>query len=113
SHQLQSHLDFKFVSKYAAKNGEKGGGADKDGKGGDDLVVKVPVGTMLFDSESGQFLADLVEEGQRILLLKGGRGGMGNTFFATPTRQAPEYAQPGEPGRSLKIRLELKLLADV
>jgi len=113
THQLQSLLDFKYISKYAAENGERGMSGDCDGKGGEDLVIQVPVGTLVYDSETGDFLADLVEPDTRVLLLKGGRGGLGNMHFATPTRQAPEYAQPGEPGRGLKVRLELKLLADV
>lgn len=113
THQLQSLLDFKYISNYSAQDGEKGMGGDCDGKGGNDLVIEVPVGTLIFDSETGDFLADLVEPEQSLLMLRGGRGGLGNMHFATPTRQAPEYAQPGEPGRSLKVRLELKLLADV
>jgi GTPase len=111
--QLQSLLDFKYVTRYAANNGEKGMGADKDGKSAEDLIIKVPLGTVIYDAESGEFLADLVEPEAKVLLLKGGRGGLGNMHFATPTRQAPEYAQPGEQGRALKIRMELKLLADV
>ncbi len=109
--QLQSLLD--YVSRYAAEDGEKGMGAQKNGRGGEDLVIKVPVGTLLYDAESGAFLADLVEDGKKVLLLRGGRGGLGNMNFATSTRQAPEYAQPGEAGRALRIRMELKLLADV
>jgi GTP-binding protein len=111
--QAQSLLDFKYVSRYAAQDGTKGGGANKDGPSGEDLIIKVPVGTLVYDTETGIFLADLVEDGKKALLLRGGRGGLGNTEFATATRQAPEYAQPGEPGRALKIRMELKLLADV
>lgn len=111
--QLQSLLDFKYTTRYSAEDGHKGMGSDKNGRGGEDLVIQVPVGTLVFDSETGVFLADLVEDGKKVLLLKGGRGGLGNMHFATAVRQAPEYAQPGEPGRSLKIRMELKLLADV
>jgi GTP-binding protein len=113
THQLQSLLDFKYISRYHAENGEKGMGGDCDGRSGEDLIIKVPVGTTVYDAETGDFLADLVEPDAKVLLLRGGRGGLGNMHFATPTRQAPEYAQPGEPGRSMKIRLELKLLADV
>jgi GTPase len=111
--QLQSLLDFKYVSRYAAEDGVKGGGAGKDGRGGEDLIIQVPVGTLVYDAETGVFLADLVEDGKKALLLRGGRGGLGNIEFATAVRQAPEYAQPGEAGRALKIRMELKLLADI
>lgn len=111
--QLQSLLDFKYISRYAAEDGVKGGGAGKDGRGGEDLIIQVPVGTLVYDAETGVFLADLVEDGKKALLLRGGRGGLGNIEFATAVRQAPEYAQPGEAGRALKIRMELKLLADI
>jgi GTP-binding protein len=111
--QLQSLLDFKYISRYAAEDGVKGGGAGKDGRYGEDLIIQVPVGTLVFDAETGVFLADLVEDGKKALLLRGGRGGLGNIEFATAVRQAPEYAQPGEAGRALKIRMELKLLADI
>jgi GTPase len=111
--QLQSLLDFKYVSRYAAEDGVKGGGAGKDGRYGEDLIIQVPVGTLVYDAETGVFLADLVEDGKKALLLRGGRGGLGNIEFATAVRQAPEYAQPGEAGRALKIRMELKLLADI
>jgi len=110
---LQSLLDFKFKKKYHAENGLPGGGADKDGRGGEDLVIQVPVGTMIKDAEEGTLLADLVEPGVKTLFLEGGRGGLGNMNFATARRQAPDYAQPGEPGIARKVKLELKLLADV
>lgn len=111
--QMQSLLDFKFVSKYAAENGRPGMGADKNGRGGEDLVISVPVGTLIYDSESGDLLADLVEPEKEMLMLRGGKGGLGNRHFATSTRQAPEYAQPGLPGKSMRYRMELRLLADV
>ena len=110
---MQSLLDFKFKSRYEAVNGVPGSGNDCNGRGGEDLVVQVPVGTSLYDANTGHRLADLVEDGEKILLLKGGRGGLGNMNFATPTRQAPDFAQPGEPGKSVEVRLVLKLLADV
>lgn len=110
---MQSLLDFRFQPMYHADDGEKGRNNSCDGPGGQDLIVKVPVGTTLFDAESGEFLADLVEIDEKLLLFKGGRGGLGNKNFATPVRQAPDFAQPGEPGVSRKIRMELKLLADV
>ena len=110
---LQSLLDFKFTSKYAADDGQPGGGNDCNGHKGEDLVIFVPIGTVLRDAKSGQFLADLLEPGVRIRVLKGGRGGLGNMNFATATRQAPDFAQPGEAGEERNIKLELKLLADV
>ena len=113
THHMQSLLDFKFKSRYEAVNGVPGSGNDCNGRGGEDLVVQVPVGTSLYDANTGHRLADLVEDGEKILLLKGGRGGLGNMNFATPTRQAPDFAQPGEPGKSVEVRLVLKLLADV
>jgi len=113
THDMQSLLDFKFQPDYAAENGEHGMSMDCNGHAGDDLTLKVPVGTVLRDGESGQFLADLVEPGKPVLVLKGGRGGLGNMNFATASRQAPDFAQPGEPGVIRKIKLELKLLADV
>ncbi|MBS1986113.1 MAG: GTPase ObgE [Bdellovibrionales bacterium] len=113
THDMQSLLDFKFKPKYEAADGEGGSGADCNGRDGLDLTVRVPVGTTLRDADTEEFLADLVEPGARVLVLRGGQGGLGNMNFATPTRQAPDFAQPGRPGKSRSIRLELKLLADV
>lgn len=113
THDMQSLLDFKYQPHYAAENGENGMSLDCNGRAGKDMILKVPVGTVLRDSESGQFLADLVEPGKPVLVLKGGRGGLGNMNFATASRQAPDFAQPGEAGVERKIKLELKLLADV
>ncbi len=113
STDLQSLLDFRFQPTYHAEDGQKGTGNDRDGRGGEDLIIKVPVGTIVYDLESGEFLADLVELDRKVLLFRGGRGGMGNRHFATATRQAPDFAQPGEPGVRRKVRMELKLLADV
>jgi GTP-binding protein len=91
---LQSLLDFKYTSKFEAENGRPGEGKDCNGKAGEDCVVRVPVGTVIRDADSGQFLCDLLEPGLRVLLLKGGRGGQGNMNFATAVRQAPDFAQP-------------------
>jgi GTP-binding protein len=110
---LQSLLDFRFQPKYHADNGQKGGIYNKNGRNGEDLLVLVPQGTVIYDVETGAKIADIIEEDKKVLLAKGGRGGLGNMNFATPTKQAPEYAQPGEEGETRKIRLELKLLADV
>jgi len=113
THNMQSLLDFKYRPKFEAGDGMPGRSADCDGKGGDDVVVMVPVGTTVKDAATGSVLLDLVEPGKRVQLMKGGRGGLGNMYFASATRQAPEYAQPGETGHTRDVVLELKLLADV
>jgi GTPase len=113
THNMQSLLDFKFKPKFDAENGEAGSGSDCNGKDGEDLIIQVPVGTVLEDIDTGEFLADLVESDVKVQVLRGGQGGLGNMNFATPTRQAPDYAQPGRPGQKRRIRMELKLLADV
>ena len=106
-------IDFRFTKKFKAENGQNGMGSHKFGKSGKDITVKVPAGTILKDAESGKVIADLSEKGQRVLVLKGGRGGKGNSHFATSTRQAPRFAIDGEKGKEKEIILELKLLADV
>lgn len=110
---MRTLLDFKYQKKYEAQRGENGGTNNKFGKDGEDLVIKVPAGTVIKDAETERVIADLVEEGQEFVVCKGGRGGRGNTRFATPTRQAPNFAEPGMPGEEKWITLELKLLADV
>lgn len=106
-------IDFRFTKKFKAPSGEKGGNNNCSGKSGDDLYIKVPVGTVVKDAETGKLVVDISELGQTELILKGGRGGRGNQHFATPTRQAPRFAQDGEKGEEKEIILELKLLADV
>ena len=106
-------LDFKYKRQYKAERGRHGEGSKKTGRSGKDLIIKVPVGTVVKDAETGKILGDLTEHGQRLVVAKGGRGGRGNAAFATPTRQAPDFAEPGEPGEERWIELELKLLADV
>jgi len=106
-------LDYRFVPEHKAKNGEPGGGSDCNGKDGADIVLKVPVGTLVRDAHSGELLFDLSNNGQRVVLCKGGKGGLGNMNFATSTRQAPRFAQPGTPGEEKEVVLELRLLADV
>lgn len=106
-------IDFRYNRKFKAQNGENGSGAHKYGKSGEDLVVKVPKGTIVKDAETGKVIADLSEDGQKELILPGGRGGRGNSHFATSTRQAPRFAQDGEKGIEKEVILELKLLADV
>ncbi len=106
-------IDFRYKKKFKAQNGSNGEGAHKYGKSGEDLVIGVPIGTIVKDSETGKILADLSEKGQKTLILPGGRGGKGNSHFATSTRQAPRFAQDGEKGEEKEVILELKLLADV
>lgn len=109
---LSTLVDFRYRPRFEAERGADGQGGKKTGRSGSDLVLKVPVGTQVYDEE-GRLLADLVEEGQRWVAAPGGRGGRGNARFATPTRQAPAFAEKGEPGVARTLRLVLKLLADV
>ena len=106
-------IDFRYQKKFKAENGKNGEGAHRFGKSGEDLVVKVPLGTIVKEAETGRVLADLSELGQKELILAGGRGGKGNSHFATSTRQAPRFSQEGEKGEEKELILELKLLADV
>lgn len=106
-------INFRYNKKYKAKNGENGSGNNCYGKKGEDLYIKVPLGTVIKDSETGKIIADLSTPGQKELVLPGGRGGKGNSHFATATRQAPHFAQGGEKGIEKELILELKLLADV
>ena len=110
---LRTLMDFRYKRKHIAENGEMGGTNNSSGKSADDLYIKVPAGTILRDAESGTLLGDLKNPGDKVIVAFGGRGGKGNQHFATPTRQAPRFAQPGEPGMERWIELELKLLADV
>lgn len=110
---LNTLTDFRQVRKYVAKDGEPGGKKRCHGGNSDNLVIKVPEGTVIKDFETGQVIADMSGENRRETILKGGRGGMGNMNFATPTMQAPKYAQPGQDGREIWIQLELKVIADV
>jgi len=106
-------LHLKYERHILAGHGENGGGRLCKGKDGEDKIIEVPVGTVIFDGETGEFITDIHEDGQEVVLLKGGRGGKGNNFFKSATNQAPKYAQPGEPYQERKIILQLKLLADV
>ncbi len=106
-------LDLKYKKHIYAEDGQGGRGGMKTGSDGGDVVVKVPLGTVARDAETGEVLLEITEPGQREILLPGGRGGMGNTFFKGPTHQTPRYAQPGEEGIEQWIILELKVLADV
>ena len=106
-------IDFRYNKKFKAENGENGSGSHCTGKSGNDLYIKVPIGTIIKDAETGKVIADLSEKGQVELVLPGGKGGKGNSHFATATRQAPHFSQGGEKGTQKEIILELKLLADV
>lgn len=106
-------IEFRYKKKFKAENGENGQGSNKSGKSGESLYIPVPIGTVIKDAITGEMLADLSEPNQEALILKGGRGGLGNSHFATSTRQAPRFAQDGEPGEEKELILELKLLADV
>ena len=103
---------FRFKRHFRAENGQPGGSNNKTGKSGEDLIIKVPVGSIIKD-ENGNIIADLTEDGQRVVVAKGGKGGKGNAAFATPTNRAPRIAQPGRKGEEKKLIIELKLLADV
>jgi len=111
--QLNTLLDHRYQQHYTCKRGGGGQGQQKHGADSPDVVIKVPVGTLVKDHDTEEVLGDLVEDGQKLVVARGGRGGKGNTFFKSPTKQAPRYAQPGEPGEEKTIQLELKLLADV
>ena len=106
-------IDFRYNKKFKAENGKNGEGAHKYGKSGEDLYIKVPIGTIVRDAKTNRVIADLSTKGQKELILAGGRGGKGNSHFATSTRQAPRFAQDGEKGEEKELILELKLLADV
>ncbi len=110
---LNTLTDFRHVRKYCAKNGEEGGKKNCAGKNGEDIVIKVPEGTVIREAKSGKVITDMSGENRRFLLLKGGRGGSGNQHYATSTMQAPKYAQPGKPAKELELLLELKVIADV
>ncbi len=106
-------LRYRFQREHSAPNGRPGEGSRRTGRSGETLELSVPLGTQVFDEDGTRLLADLVEAGERWQAAKGGRGGRGNAFFTTATRQAPRFAQPGEPGQQLRLKLVLKLLADV
>ena len=106
-------INFRYNKKYKAENGENGRGSNCYGKSGKDLYIDVPIGTVVKDAKTGKVIADLSKQGEEKVVLKGGRGGKGNSHFATSTRQAPNFSQEGESGTELEVILELKLLADV
>jgi GTP-binding protein len=118
SPHINTLINFRFHPEFAAERGEHGMGSNRTGHGGADLELEVPVGTLVYEKnidsdQPNHLVADLADEGQRVLVAKGGRGGLGNARFATSTNRAPRKVQPGEPGEIKDLRLELKLLADV
>jgi GTP-binding protein len=110
---LHTLLDFRYRTRFKAESGKHGQGAKKTGRNGQDLIIQVPKGTLIKDEETEEILADLVDDNQRVVVAKGGKGGRGNARFATPTNQTPRNAEPGDEGQSKTILLELKLIADV
>jgi GTP-binding protein len=111
--QLTTLLDFRYQQHHRARSGENGMGSDCNGRGAEDLILKVPSGTLIRNADTGELLVDLSEPGQQYVAAKGGRGGLGNMNFATSTRQTPRFAQEGTKGEEITLTLELKLLADV
>ena len=109
----QTLLDFSFQPSWKAESGKPGEGSNRTGRSGEDLIIKVPVGTQVFSEATDELVHDMTIEGEHIVLAKGGRGGKGNTFFKSATNQAPEHAQPGEEGEKGAYKLSLKLVADV
>ena len=110
---LNTLVEYRYTRAFKARNGENGRGSDCYGKGGDDLILKVPVGTVFQDADSGEVIADLARDGQKALIARGGKGGLGNLHFKSSTNRAPRQCTPGEPGEERRLRLELKVLADV
>ena len=113
NNNLHTLLDFRYKKKYSAGNGSSGGSSLKDGKNGDNVIIQVPVGTVVKDFDTEEILFDLSVVDKEIILAKGGKGGKGNSKFATPTNQTPRFAEDGKPGEQKKVVLELKLIADV
>jgi GTPase len=110
---LNTLIDFRYTRRFEARNGEAGRGSDQFGAAGDDIVLRVPVGTMVHDAETGELLFELLNPGERVLVVKGGDGGFGNLHFKTSTNRAPRQKTPGWPGEARKLKLELRVLADV
>jgi len=110
---INTLVDYRFARIHRAKRGENGRGADKYGRGADDIVLRMPVGTVIANAETGQLIADLDHDQARALIAKGGKGGLGNLHFKSSTNRAPRETTPGEKGEQLRVKLELKVLADV
>lgn len=110
---LNTLINFQYKRRFIADNGDNGGTSLKDGKTGEDIIIKVPVGTIVKDAETEEILFDLKEDGEEAVAAKGGKGGKGNSNFATPTKQTPRFAESGKPGEEYNLILELKLIADI
>ncbi len=110
---INTLIDYRYARVFRARNGDSGRGSQMNGRGADDIVLRVPVGTVISDRTSGAVIADLAVDGERVVLAKGGRGGLGNENFKTSTNRAPRQHTPGQPGESRELNLELKVLADV
>ena len=110
---LNTLIDYRFQPRYRADNGRPGAGRNKTGAGGSDLILKVPVGTTVYNDETNTLMGEVVDDGDVITVAEGGRGGLGNTRFKTSTNRAPRRTTPGTPGEAFKLRLELRLLADI
>jgi len=110
---INTLIDYRYARIHRAKHGEKGRGADQYGRGAADIVLRMPVGTVIADAETGKLVADLAEHGARALLAKGGQGGLGNLHFKSSTNRAPRQSTPGEAGEQRRLKMELKVLADV
>ncbi|MDR2186953.1 MAG: GTPase ObgE [Azonexus sp.] len=110
---INTLIDYRYTRKFIGNRGENGGGADRYGAGGDDIVLRMPVGTVIYDDPSGNIIADLAADGEKALIAKGGRGGLGNLHFKSSTNRAPRQKTNGQPGEEFDLRLELRVLADV
>jgi GTP-binding protein len=112
-HNINTLIDYRYARIHRAKHGERGRGADQYGRGAGDIVLRVPVGTVIYDAETGELVTDLAEHGARALLAKGGEGGLGNLHFKSSTNRTPRQSTPGEAGEQRRLKMELKVLADV
>ncbi|MBK9159978.1 MAG: GTPase ObgE [Nitrosomonadales bacterium] len=110
---INTLIDYRFTRMHRARNGESGRGSDCYGKGADDIILRMPIGTVITDINSGEVIADLTHDGEKALLAQGGKGGLGNIHFKSSTNRAPRQCTPGEPGEERELQLELKVLADV
>ncbi|CAN5831151.1 GTPase ObgE [soil metagenome] len=110
---LQTLLDFRYAHRFRAENGERGGPKNRTGANGEDLIIEVPCGTLVYDLNADQLMGDLTESGQELVIAPGGKGGLGNRHFLSNRNRAPEQSQPGAPGAIRRVKLELKLLAEV
>jgi GTP-binding protein len=111
--QINTLLDFRYKKKFIAKDGNVGEGSNKEGRSAEPIYIKVPVGTLIRNAETGELIVDITEDKQEFVIAKGGRGGKGNWLFRSPTLQAPRVCTPGDPGEEYHLELEMKLLADI